>query len=125
MMRIPLLAGLLAVIAGPASATTVKIVSPSIIEIGEPVEAAERAEADRPVGFVPTVPPAPGAEKKVEKPKVVSNPPVAAGIVAPAVSGGIPPTSDETTSAIGGDPEAGGDGQSAGNGFDGMEMRLN
>lgn len=98
-------------ISGGAQAAPVEVLSPSIIKLGEPAKEKAVENRDLPMGFVPSVPPPPGTEIPVERPKVVGNPPatigadmMSSGGGAPAEPAGIEPTplpSNEKTSAIG------------------------
>jgi hypothetical protein len=117
MKRLLLVIGLVA--SGPAASAEVKVLSPSIVQIGDPAPPAKAVEQEKRVGFVPTVPPPPDAPEEPDRPKVVSNPPspseTAEATLAEPDAG--------KTSAIG-EPEPTGDDAVATRAFPDMEMRL-
>lgn len=61
-----------------AAGADIRVISPSIIAIGEPMKVKEVKSFGAIPGFVPTVPPVPGTPVKQERPKIVSNPPIPA-----------------------------------------------
>lgn len=120
MAKLPVVMAALAAVAvaGSAQAAKIKVLSPSMIAIGEPAkeqktttkQAAKKEEVRE--GFVATVPPPPGATVKAKKPKVVSNPPAA----------GATAVSSEKTSAMGESVKA--TGQEINVDLNKMKMRL-